>query len=201
MLNPFASGLTLLKGHFLRLEQLREDHFEDLARAAADERIWQYLAADGSTSQGFNSWFASTLELQHQRNLVAFAVILDKTNKSIGSTGFKNISIPHCRVGLGTTWLNPQFWGTGANSELTYLVLRYLFEDLSINRCEVRIHCGNSRNRNFMKTIGMVHEGILRQNWQGRGEQAVDLAVGSILSAEWPEVASKLLERLRQSVS
>ena len=48
----------------------------------------------------------------------------------IGSTSYLNVVPEHLRLEIGHTWNTPVAWGTGANTDAKYLLLRHAFEVL-----------------------------------------------------------------------
>ena len=71
-----------------------------------------------------------------RRSRLGFAHYLD--GELVGHTSFLNDRPEDRVVEIGNTWLNPTAWGTGANTEAKYLLLRHAFEDEGYLRVEFK---------------------------------------------------------------
>src|SRR4051794_24366155 len=110
-----------LEGRIIRLEPIEERHVEGLRAAAADERAWTWM-----TTTDTEAWIAAAVSGTSGAN--HFVVIRD--GEIIGSSSYLNAVPEHGRIEISHTWNNPAVWGTGANTEAKYLLLRYAFEEL-----------------------------------------------------------------------
>jgi RimJ/RimL family protein N-acetyltransferase len=116
-----------LEGRLVTLEPLGPEHAQGLRAAADDERIWQWML-----TRDVEAWIADALRPNDDRQ--PFAVLFE--GSVAGSTSFMSLAPEHRRLEIGNTWLNPSAWGTGANTEAKYLLLRYAFEELGALRVE-----------------------------------------------------------------
>ena len=65
----------------------------------------------------------------------------------VGSSSYMSLAPEHRRLEIGNTWLNPSTWGTGANVEAKYLLLRHAFEEVGCRRVEFKTDALNERAR------------------------------------------------------
>ena len=70
----------------------------------------------------------------------------------------------HRRVEIGWTWLERAHWGTGANVEAKYLLLRNAFEDWGAMRVEFKTDARNLRVRGALLGVGASFDGIFRKH-------------------------------------
>ena len=109
-----------LEGRRVRLEPLEPRHEEPLWEIAQDERTWRLMRVRGHESrETFHEWFES-VEL-------GFAHFFD--GELVGHTSYMSHRPADRVVEIGNTWLRPEAWGTGANTEAKYVLLRHAFED------------------------------------------------------------------------
>ena len=175
----------------MRLEQLREDHFDGLARAAGDPEIWRLMSADGSQPDVFSAWFDESLAER-----IAFATHDAATGEVVGSSSFMSFAPEHRRVEIGHTWLARSHWRTGANVEAKLLMLAHAFEAWGAQRVELKTDARNERSRGAMEAFGARFEGIARKHM--RCEYGVrDSAWYAVTDDEWPDVKRTLERRLR----
>lgn len=106
-------------------------------------------------------------------------------------------------VEIGGTWLTPSAQRTAVNTEAKRLLLAHAFDDLGVERVELRTDVRNAVSRAAIARIGATFEGVLR-SWQpsfapGEAEVLRDTAMFSILRREWPAVRDGLDARLHAS--
>ena len=81
-----------LEGRFVTLEPLGEEHVDGLRRAAADERIWEWMI-----TRDVEAWIADALRDDTGRQ--PFAVLRD--GEVVGSTSYMSLAPEHRRVEIG----------------------------------------------------------------------------------------------------
>ncbi|WP_018097499.1 GNAT family N-acetyltransferase [Sinorhizobium meliloti] len=196
MTDPFLSAPRPIRSDNIVLEPLNEGHEEELRSAAADERIWQFLGTNGATALGFRDWFVRMIAETVDRQRRVYAVRTAGAGKIVGASGFKDIDVYEGRVTVGSTWLSPHAWGTNVNAEATFLLLKHLYEDLRVNRCEYFVHTENVKMLGFLDRIGFVQEGVLRSRFRLSTGEICDLAVASCLGDDWHIVRERLRSRM-----
>jgi N-acetyltransferase len=175
-----------LEGRIVVLEPLTEEHVPGLRQAAADERIWRWML-----TTDFEVWLGYTLG---SSALQPFAVLLG--GEVVGSTSYMSLAPEHLRLEIGNTWLNPAAWGTGANTEAKYLLLRQAFEVVGCRRVEFKTDASNERARAALAAIPSEFEGIHRKHMIVRGGERRDSAWYAVIDDDWPEVKAALERRL-----
>ena len=120
-----------LKGRWLTLEPIAEQHATDLFDVMQDEDVCRYLAWPPPKA------LEETLALIRQARddmagglALTYAQISNATAHAIGSTRLLDVRPKDRQVELGATFLARAYWRTPANSESKYLFLRYCFETL-----------------------------------------------------------------------
>ncbi len=154
---------------------------------AQDERVWTLMRVRGNESrQRFHEWFES-VEL-------GFVTFLD--GKPVGHSSYLNMR-PHDRVlEIGNTWLTPSAWGTGANTETKYLLMKHAFEDEAYLRVEFKTDATNARARAALAALPAEFEGVFRKHMLVRGGERRDSAWYAVIDDDWPRVKANLLRRL-----
>ena len=175
-----------LDGRIVRLEAIAERHREGL-RAVA-EREPQIHRYTNMYTLGFDRWFDLAVASEQE---VPFVVHVD--GRPVGSTRYLNIEPSHHRVEIGWTWLERTQWGTGANIETKYLLLRRAFEEWGAMRVEFKTDARNLRVRGALLGVGASFEGIFRKHMI-LPDSIRDSAWYAIVDDDWPEVKT-LLER------
>ena len=176
----------------MTLEPVRRDDADSLRAAADDPRIWTYML-----TTDFDDWLNAMLAEQEAGRRVQFAVTYE--GGVVGSTSYMSLAPEHLRLEIGNTWMNPSAWGTGANIEAKYLLLRHAFETVGCRRVEFKTDANNERARAALAAIPARFEGIHRKHMLVRGDVRRDSAWYAVIDDEWPEVKQTLEQRLARS--
>jgi RimJ/RimL family protein N-acetyltransferase len=184
-----------LTGSYVKLEPLKQEHYETLKSLSQDESISTYSPA---LKLKFDSWFNKALKNEITARQQTFIVRSLSDNQIIGSTRFYEMYLDHKRLSIGYTWYIPAVWGTAVNVECKLLLLQYAFEKLEMNRIEFFIDARNTRSRAAVKKLGATEEGILRQHIILEDGYIRDTVIYSILKNEWPLISANLQKKLRK---
>lgn len=125
--------------------------------------------------------FIRSTKAQHQvGNGLVMAIVVDGR---IGGT----IGLHYVRRDTLTTeigyWLAPEHQGRGIMTACVRRLTQYCFDELDLNRVEIRCYVENRRSRRIPERLGFVQEGILRQSSMLNGK-LVDQAVYAMLAGE-----------------
>ena len=175
-----------LEGRIVVLEPLGPEHVDGIRAAAADERIWTWML-----TTDLDVWLGYTLG---NETMQPFAVLRD--GEVVGSTSYMSLAPEHLRLEIGNTWLHPSTWGTGANVEAKYLLLRHAFEVIGCRRVEFKTDARNERARAALAALPAQFEGIHRKHMLVRGGERRDSAWYAVIDDDWPQVRLALERRL-----
>jgi N-acetyltransferase len=172
----------------VRLEPLEPRHVEPLWEIAQDAPTWRWMRFSGHESRAlFDEWLASVD--------MGFAHYLD--GELVGHTSFLNDRPGDSVVEIGNTWVNSRAWGTAANTEAKYLLLKHAFEDEGYLRVEFKTEATNARSRAALAALPSTFEGVFRKHMLVRGGERRDSAWYAVLDDEWPIVKAELEKRIR----
>ncbi len=179
-----------LVGRIVRVEPIEERHREGLREAAErDPQIHRYT---NMYSLGFDHWFDLALDSTSE---VPFVVCLD--GRPVGSSRYLNVEPFHRRLEIGWTWLERAQWGTGANIETKYLLMRNAFEAWGAMRVEFKTDARNLRVRGALLGVGATFDGIFRKHMI-LPDSIRDSAWYSVLDDDWPRVKAMLEEKIER---
>jgi N-acetyltransferase len=182
-----------LVGRIVRVEPIAESHREGL-RAAA-EREPQIHRYTNLYTFGFERWFELALAADRE---IPFVVLVD--GRPVGSTRYLNIEPFHRRTEIGWTWLERAQWGTGANIETKYLLLKNAFDVGGLQRVEFKTDARNLRVRGALLGIGCTFEGIFRKHMV-LPDSIRDSAWYAIVDDDWPRVRAMLEAKIARHVA
>ena len=183
------------------MEPLGHEHEDDLRAAAGDAAIWQWMMLDGSTPDGFLTWFAQTLGDERAGTSAAFATVDSETGRAIGSTRYLSLRPEHRGLEIGYTWVEPAAWGSGANVEAKLLMLEHAFERLGCMRVEFKTDARNERSRAALAALPAQFEGVFRKHMLLHAGRVRDSAYYAIVDEDWPDVKSALERRLEAKLA
>ena len=209
MLEPFT-----LEGTHVRLEPLSESHIPALVEAAAEDRShyqWSYVP-DGT--EEVTEYVRDALAKVASGTQVAFATVRRRrdaggNDRVVGATRFCDVSYwqwppgaSHQRNGvpdvvdIGNTWLAASAQRTLVNTEAKLLMMTHAFEVWGVHRMAFQTDVRNKRSWLAIERIGGNLDGILRADRPGADDTVRTSARFSIVASEWPEVRTRLMERL-----
>jgi N-acetyltransferase len=182
-----------IDGRIVRLEPIDERHREGLRAAAErDPRIHRYTNME---SFGFDRWFDVALATEKE---VPFVVHVDGVPS--GSTRYLNVEPMHKRLEIGWTWLERAQWGTGANVETKYLLMRRAFEEWGAMRVEFKTDARNLRVRGALLGVGGTFEGIFRKHMI-LPDSVRDSAWYAVVDDDWPRVRAMLEGKVARHIA
>ena len=171
----------------MTLEPLDPSHEAGLREAAADERTWRWM-----WTTDVDAWIADAYRAHDDRQ----PFVVTRNGQVVGSSSYLALAPEHRRLEIGNTWLDPSAWGTGANTEAKYLLLRHAFEDAGALRVEFKTDAQNERARAALAAIPAEFEGIHRRHMVVRGGERRDSAWYAVIADDWPAVRAALEARL-----
>ncbi|MCG9899342.1 MAG: GNAT family N-acetyltransferase [Hydrotalea sp.] len=188
----------ILENERVVLSPLKNEHFDTLRYFAVNEpELWDYSLIQANTPDKLKIYIEKAVLGRENKHSYPFIVFDKLANKYAGSTRFYDIQTDNSTLQLGFTWYGKDFQGTGLNKNCKYLLLKFAFETLKMERVEFRADNDNKRSINAMKSIGCKIEGVLRSNtFKPNGERR-DSIVLSILKGEWTnEIKPKLKDNI-----
>jgi RimJ/RimL family protein N-acetyltransferase len=195
----FKSEIRLeYKGIVLRPWSPEDDAL--LTKSATNPLIWKYTTGALATEADVQKYVAQAIAERDSGKRYSLAVC-PKGGEIAGSSSFGNVSEKDRRVEIGWTWLAPEYHGTGLNTVMKYLMVKYCFEELHAHRVEFKTDNANPRSCGALRKIGARREGVLRSHTLMHDHRYRDTAYYSILEDEWPQVGktlSSLLEGERR---
>ncbi|MFC7391434.1 GNAT family N-acetyltransferase [Scopulibacillus cellulosilyticus] len=181
-----------LSGERVKLLPLEEIHAENLYKAAKPQEIWRYLPVKVQNIEDLKAVIKDALKRKENGSELPFVVLDLETNSIVGSTRFLDISIANKSLEIGWTWYHPSVWRTRVNTECKYLLLKHCFEDLNLNRVQLKTDVRNQRSRAAILRLGAVQEGIIRKQMILSDGYVRDSVIFSIIKEEWPSVKERL---------
>jgi len=191
-----ALGPITLRGTHLQLEPMRPRHAAALLEAGRSPEIWEWMPARPVTAPAMDAWLARASQAEAQGREYPFVVVRLTDGRVIGSTRYLEVQEDDRTVEIGWTWYAPDAWGSLANPEAKYLLMRHAFEDWHAIRVALKTDVRNVHSQAAIKKLGARFEGTMRNQRIRPDGTYRDTVLFSIIESEWPEVKVRLEKRL-----
>ncbi len=167
----------------LDLVEIKQEHVGDIFKLFSDDKVTEFYNLitfkEEQEAQKCLDWFSSRFS---QKMGIRWGICLKGKNHIIGTIGFNNFT-PNHRANLGYD-LQFEFWNQGYITEVLRAVIKYGFQELTINRIEAEVMQGNVASEKVLTKLGFAKEGILRQ-WMLWNEKHYDMTMYSLLQSEF----------------
>jgi RimJ/RimL family protein N-acetyltransferase len=191
---------TKLRGQYVYLETLQQEHMDILKSLAQDARLWEYtktILVNDTFEEQFQRYMHTAFDERNTGGQHSFVIRQASDNAVIGMTRFYKIEASQKRLSIGYTWYVPGVWGQVHNKECKLLLLQYVFEKLRFQRVEFEVAHQNLRSQKAVEKIGGVREGRLRKHGLHADGTMRDTIVFSIIDDEWPEKKAALQQMVQ----
>ena len=181
-----------LAGAHVRLEPVGDEHLDDLLEAAQDDEVWAWLKWHRpSTREEMAAIVADADDAALRMAQVDVA-----SGRAVGFTNYMDVSDAHRTLEVGGTWIGRPWWRTAVNTEAKLLMLGHAFDDLGANRVALKTDINNVRSQEAIARLGAQREGVIRNQYVRKDGTLRDTVLFSVIAEEWPDVRSRLRERL-----
>ena len=116
------------------------------------------------------------------------AGIFDR-GKLVGVIALEYIDEANSSTEIGY-WLDGEAVGRGIVTAACRALIKHSFDDLGLNRIQIRCASENVRSRAIPEKLGFRQEGIMRQ-CERLHDRTVDLVIYGMLADEWRSIASQ----------
>lgn len=179
-------GTLTLETQRLVLRKTLESDYEPMFRNwANDRRVTKFLtwAPYESAEQLKNTYHQYLLDHQDQPDFYNWKIVLKASGEPIGAISVVHLrdEIEEAEVGycLGYRW-----WHRGIMTEAFQRVIRFLFEEVGMNRITAKHDPNNPHSGDVMKKCGLRYEGTSRQ--AGRNSRGIcDMSHYAILKEDY----------------
>jgi RimJ/RimL family protein N-acetyltransferase len=137
---------------------------------------------DGYDETHAAEWSVRAARLQEAGEAVPLAIADAETDEFLGSIGIQEIDREEGRCDIGY-FLAPDARGRGLMTSAVRLMTRWAFENLPVDRVQIKVQPENGRSRAVAERAGYTFEGVLRSHTVIKGRRQ-DMAMYSLLRGE-----------------
>ena len=162
-------------------------HAPGLFRAFAndkDGRNWTYLPYGPFDSEPeFEDWArANCMDADPM-----FHTVLDADEVPVGMASYLRIEPAAGAIEVGHIHFSPLLQRKPQSTEVMYLMMKRVFDELGYRRYEWKCDALNAPSRNAAERLGFAFEGVFRQATHYKGRNR-DTAWYAIIDTEWPRI-------------
>lgn len=170
----------MLEGKRVRLRAVERVDLPAFVKWINDPEVTQFLELSSPMSmEDEERWFANVVKSEEK----VFSIDT-KEGKLIGNVGVLRISWRDRSALIGIMIGEKEYWDQGYGTDAVETLLRYLFDELNMNRVYLIADERNARALRCYEKIGFTREGLLRENRFKNGRYTNDVEM-SILRSEW----------------
>lgn len=171
----------------IELRQLRHSDAADIFNTIDTQRAylgeWLPFVAFTKELADTQKFVESVVDAPEERFEYVFTI--RKAGEFVGLIGFKDTDRLNRKSELGY-WLAEGFQKQGIVTRSVQRLCQYAFEELDINRIQIKCAICNTTSNNIPKRLGFRFEGIEREGELLTGQVFTDLAIYSRLKNDSP---------------
>lgn len=158
-------GTTTLETERLILRRYKQTDAEDMyANWASDPEVTKYLMwQTHSNVEVSKSYVESVISEYDNLELYQWGIELKELGQVIGG-----ISVVHLNNDVGSAHIGycigRPWWNRGITSEALSAVIKYLMDEVGVNRIESRHDPRNPNSGKVMEACGLTYEGTLKES-------------------------------------
>lgn len=174
----------MIEGKLVNLRAQEMSDVERMARWINDREVTRFLSARYPWSSSAEEAFLRGRTSTPMAYGDASFAIETKDDVHIGSTGLHRASPENRAAELGIMVGEKAYWSKGYGTDAVATVVRFGFEEINLNRIELRVFDFNERAQASYRKCGFVEEGRMRDAHYAEGAYC-DVLVMSLLRDEW----------------
>ena len=189
-------GCVTLTGRYSRVEPLDPERYADQLfdeYAQSDPGDWTYMSEGPfDTREEYRAWVEGAAASTDPRFYVLSEV---ESGDALGTASLMRCDPANGVIEIGNIMYSRRVQRTPIATEVQYLFMRYVFDELGYRRYEWKCDSLNEPSRRAAARLGFTYEGTFRQAVVYKGRSR-DTAWFSIIDSEWPRIRDAFEEWL-----
>ena len=153
------------RGAGIRIRPWAMDDADALHRLVQASRAglspWLAWCRDGYARADADAWIAHSTQAWAARSAFPFAVVDQDDGTLVGGAGLDQLDPARRGANLGY-WTGSAFTGRGIAREAARQAARFGFDEIGLQRIEIRVLPGNTGSLKVAEALGATREGIAR---------------------------------------
>jgi len=154
------------------LKQIEKYDLDDYVEINMDERLYQYKPGEPRKTVSA----VENIIGHHERDFLKRKIInlgiysKEENNKMIGVAEIFDFDSKVSSITIGYT-LNYNYWGRGIATKTTKLLLKFLFNEIDVNRVQAFVMPENVKSSKVLLRNNFIEEGTIRQGYFWKVEE------------------------------
>lgn len=185
-LDAVFGQFPILKSDTLTLKKVEEHHLEEVYDIYSNDTVFEYCGIIPKYNKATVKNMIGHFERDfNKRSRIKWGIFTNVDSERV--VGIMEVFDFNQKVNMATIgyFLAESQWGQGIAADATRIVVKFLFEDVGVNRIQAEVMPVNERSKRVLLKNGFIKEGTLRQasHWSGKG--IVDLEIYGLLQEEY----------------
>ena len=166
----------MIKGDLVKLRSYKEEDIVKAHEFLNDEEVKKFISVDAAFPMTIWEEEAWIKTRKSNANLTYDFAIEDlKTNKYIGGCSINSTNIKNRNCVIGIMIGDKEYWGKGYGTDALKILIKFIFEELNLDKIKLSVFSFNERARACYKKIGFKEEGILKKEIYRNGKYHDDI--------------------------
>jgi len=184
--NVLFDSFPVLESENIVLKKIEEIDLEELFSIYSNDNVFKYCGIIPKKNKETVKNMIEHFERDYnKKSRIKWGIYYKQDNmKLVGIIEVFDINQKINMVTIGY-FLAEAYWGKGIATESLKVLVRYLFENVEVNRIQAEVMPENNESKKVLTKNGFIKEGTLRQAslWSGKG--VVDLEVYGLLYQDY----------------
>ncbi|MEQ6353400.1 GNAT family protein [Lysinibacillus sp. M3] len=176
----------LLNSEKLVLKKIEDAHLQELFAIYDNEKVFEYCGIIPKHNIQTVSKMIGHFDRDYKKENIVKWGIFQKSHSDqlVGIIEAMEFNQKVNMVTIGY-YLAEDYWGKGLAFDAVNILVKFLFEEVNINRIQAEVMPLNEASKKVLQKNGFLKEGLLRQAkvWSGKG--VVDLEIYGLLKEEY----------------
>ncbi|MEB3053151.1 GNAT family protein [Bacillus pseudomycoides] len=170
----------------LVLRKIEEVHLQELYSIYDNDKVFEYCGIIPKHNlQTVRKMIGHFDRDYHKKSKIKWGIFQkNQSDKLVGIIESMDFNQKVNMVSIGY-FLAEDYWGKGIATESVRMVVKFLFEEINVNRIQAEVMPVNEVSKKVLLKNGFIKEGVLRQAslWSGKG--VIDLEIYGILKEDY----------------
>lgn len=154
----------MYSGKLVKLRAYKEEDIEKAVEFINDEEVKKLM--DSTIPFPMTKWQEEDWVRSRKANTdftYDFAIEDLKTGKYIGGCSINECDVKNRTCVVGIMIGDKEYWGKGYGSDALKILIKFIFEEVNMNKIKLNVFAFNNRAIACYKKVGFKEEGILRK--------------------------------------
>ncbi len=161
----------MYSGKLVKLRAYKEEDIEKAVEFINDEEVKKLM--DSTIPFPMTKWQEEDWVRSRKANTdftYDFAIEDLKTGKYIGGCSINECDVKNRTCVVGIMIGDKEYWGKGYGSDALKVLIKFIFEEVNMNKVKLNVFAFNNRAIACYKKVGFKEEGILRKEIYRNGK-------------------------------